>query len=609
MRKAETILNIICERGQRGLPLKGVYRLLFQKDLYLRAYGKLYRNHGAMTQGATEETVDGMSVAKIDGIIEKLRYERYRWTPVRRTYIPKKNGKMRPLGLPSWSDKLLQEVVRSILEAYYEPQFSNRSHGFRPGRGCHTALQEIRQVGKATKWFIEGDISACFDEIDHSVLVEILAERIQDNRFLRLIRNLLDAGYLEDWKFNATYSGVPQGGVVSPILSNLVLDRLDKYVETELIPKHTCGARRKSYPPYVLHTVKASRARIKGDLDTAWEHAKAAQKLPSRDPNDPNFRRLWYVRYADDFLLGYIGPKTEAVKIKQQIAVFLREQLKLKLSDEKTVITHATEEKARFLGYEIHIHRANHKHYQGRRCINGSVGLKVPQPVIQAQCAKYMRRGRPVHLAERLNDSAYGIVTLYQAEYSGIVQYYRLAYNLHTLSRVKWVAEQSLVKTLANKFRTSGPEIYRRFRGTHMTMKRDYKVLQVKVDRPGKRPLVAHFGGLALSRNSWAVVGESPNAVWSGRSEVEQRLLNEKCELCGAEGPVQMHHVRKLADLKGRSRWEKIMIARRRKTLAVCYGCHRQIHYGQYDGPRLTKSIAGEPCDKETITHGSEGSC
>jgi len=407
LRRAETILNIIRERGQRRLPLTGVYRLLFQRDLYVRAYGKLYRNQGAMTQGATEETVDGMSMAKIDAIIEKLRFERYRWTPVRRTYIPKKNGKMRPLGMPTWSDKLLQEVIRSILEAYYEPQFSDRSHGFRPGRGCHTALQEVRRVGKPTKWFIEGDISGCFDNIDHSVLMSILGERVQDNRFLRLMRNLLAAGYLEEWKLNATYSGVPQGGVISPILSNLVLDRLDQFVERELIPRHTRGDRRKSYPPYVLHTVKASRARREGKHELAWEHAKAAQKLPSRDPSDPDFRRLWYVRYADDFLLGYAGPKADAENIKRKIAAFLRDELKLTLSDEKTLITHARGKKARFLGYEVHVHHADHKHYKGRRSINASVGLRVPPKVVREHMSKYMRRGKPAHLPNRLNDSEY----------------------------------------------------------------------------------------------------------------------------------------------------------------------------------------------------------
>jgi group II intron reverse transcriptase/maturase len=216
MRDADTTLAIIQERGKRGLYLEDVYRRLYNKDLYLRAYGRIYKNAGAMTKGTTTETVDAMSLAKIDSIINLLRSERYRWTPVRRTYIPKKDGKQRPLGLPTWTDKLMQEVMRSILEAYYEPQFSPHSHGFRPELGCHTALREIYGSWTGTKWFIEGDIKGCFDNIDHTVLMSILREKIQDNRFLNLVENLLKAGYLEQWNYRPTYSGTPQGGILTP---------------------------------------------------------------------------------------------------------------------------------------------------------------------------------------------------------------------------------------------------------------------------------------------------------------------------------------------------------------------------------------------------------
>ncbi len=221
MRKAETVLSIIYDRGTRGLPLEDVYRQLFNADLYLRAYARIYRNNGALTPGITSETVDGMTLAKIERIIDDVRHERYRWTPVKRTHIPKKNGKMRPLGLSTWSDKLLQEVMRSILEAYYEPQFSDHSHGFRPNRGCHTALSKVQRTWNGMRWFIEGDISDCFGSLDHEVLLGILGEKIHDNRFLRLIKNLLQAGYLEDWTWKATLSGSPQGGGVSPVLSNI----------------------------------------------------------------------------------------------------------------------------------------------------------------------------------------------------------------------------------------------------------------------------------------------------------------------------------------------------------------------------------------------------
>jgi hypothetical protein len=216
MQSAETVLGVLRERGRRGLPCDELYRQLFNPQLYLLAYGRIYANQGAMTPGVDAETVDGMSLAKIGRIIAALRHERYRFSPVKRVWIPKKSGRLRPLGLPTWSDKLVGEVVRLLLEAYYEPSFSTRSHGFRPGRGCHTALREVATTWTATTWFIEGDIADCFGSLDHEVMIATLAEKIHDNRFLRLIQNMLNAGYLEDWTWNATLSGVPQGGVVTP---------------------------------------------------------------------------------------------------------------------------------------------------------------------------------------------------------------------------------------------------------------------------------------------------------------------------------------------------------------------------------------------------------
>src|ERR1700723_1306172 len=250
MQEAEVVLGVLRERGRKGLPLTQLYRQMFNKDLYLAAYGNIYSNQGAMTPGPSQETADGMSEDLIDEVIGQMRREGSRFAPPRRVYIPKKNGKLRPLGLPSWSDKLVGEVVRLLLEAYYEPQFSGRSHGFRKGRGCHTALREIQQTWTGTVWFIEGDISDCFGSIDHDILLGILAEKIHDQRFLRLIRNMLKAGYLEDWEYHDTLSGTPQGGVVSPVLSNIYLHKLDEYAERELIPQYTRGNRRKANPQY-----------------------------------------------------------------------------------------------------------------------------------------------------------------------------------------------------------------------------------------------------------------------------------------------------------------------------------------------------------------------
>src|SRR5713101_5681256 len=362
MREARTILQLLRERGKNGLPLERVYRLLYNPDLFLMAYGRIYRNQGAMTKGTTEETADGMALDKINTIIEALKHERYRWSPARRVYIPKKNGSKRPLGVQSWSDKLLQEVVRLILDAYFEPQFSPHSHGFRPERGCHTALREIYHNWVGTVWFIEGDISKCFDALSHELVLSILRETIKDERFIRLISGLLKAGYLEEWRWNQTYSGTPQGSIVSPILANLYLDKLDKFVETVLIPEYTKGTKKKGNKAYEKLMHRASYLSRTGRQEEAQTVRKQTQQLPSQVPDDPNYRRLRYCRYADDFLLGFIGPKEEAEEIKRQLGAFLQKRLKLELSQTKTLITHARTETAKFLGYHISTFQRNDAH-------------------------------------------------------------------------------------------------------------------------------------------------------------------------------------------------------------------------------------------------------
>jgi group II intron reverse transcriptase/maturase len=604
MRNAETILDIIRERGRRKLPLEDIYRQLYNRDLYLRAYSRLYRNDGAMTPGATGETVDGMTLTKIDAIVTALREERYRWTPVRRTQIPKKSGKLRALGLPTWSDKLLQEVIRSLLEAYYEPQFSHHSHGFRAGRGCHSALEEITRHWRGVKWYVEGDISRCFDSLDHEVMRSILQEKLHDNRFLRLLSNLFKAGYIEDWKYHESLSGVPQGSVVGPILSNIYLDRLDQFVETVLLPAHNHGDRRRPNPPYMALLNAARRKRIAGEREEARMLRRQAQKMPSRDPNDPDFRRLWYCRYADDWLLGFSGPREEAEQIKRQLAEFLRDQLKLELSQEKTLITHARTEAARFLGYEIVSQDADDKHCRKvkRRRINGAPGLKVPVDVIRAKCSKYMRRGKPVQRAERLSDSDFTIVAQYQAEYRGVVQYYLRAFNVHRLWKLHRVMKLSLAKTLADKHRSSVRKMIRKYQTVVTTPHGTLKALEVIQPRGGdKKPLVARFGGIELRRQKHAVMNDRPPQVYNSlRSELIQRLLAEECELCGSELNCEVHHIRKLADLnqpgrKEKPQWVKRMAMRRRKTLVVCQKCHEEIHRERPSRRTSTTQITGKP--------------
>lgn len=556
----------------------------------------VFKDGGEVTEllwdkGNTVETVDGMSIQKIDRMIELLREEKYQWKPARREYIPKKNGKKRPLGIPTWGDKLLQEVMREILEAYYEPQFSNHSHGFRPNRGCHTALQEI-QIWKGTRWFIEGDISKYFDTIDHDVLLKILEKNIHDGRFLRLISNMLKAGYLDDWKFNQTISGAPQGGVISPLLANIYLNEFDQWIENTLIPQYTKGKRQKSNPAYNRMNAEISKARKNRNIQTAHKLEVERRNIPSVDPYDENYRRCRYVRYADDFLIGFTGSKADAEEIKAAMHNFLENELRLELSQEKTLITNASSQAAKFLGYEIKAQRANdYIDPKGRRGANGAIALLVPAKVIESKCQSFKRNGKVTHRNALLQDDDFSIVQQFQAEYRGLVQYYILAQNLSWFSTLYWVMETSLLKTLACKHRSSMKKQKKKYRTTTTsTSGKEVPCLQVVVPRPGKKPLVATWGGISLVRKRKAIIEDKPYKVYGGRTELVKRLLADTCELCGSKENIEVHHIRKLADVKNKGllnspTWAQVMAAGNRKTLVVCRECHVAIHNGTINKP------------------------
>jgi group II intron reverse transcriptase/maturase len=583
MQETGVVLGVLRERGRKGLPCTQLYRQMFNRELYLTAYGNIYSNQGAMTPGANEETADGMSEEKIEQIIGLMRNERYRFSPARRIYIPKKNGRLRPLGLPSWSDKLAGEVVRLLLEAIYEPQFSRWSHGFRRNRGCHTALRDIQNTWTGTTWFIEGDISDCFGSLDHEILLRILAEKIHDQRFLRLIRNMLKAGYLEDWEYRDSLSGCPQGGVVSPILSNVYLDKLDKFVEQELIPQYTRGTRRKCNPEYDRIQYQRARARKRGDRAAARDLEKQLRSLPASDPMDPGYRRLKYTRYADDHILGFIGPKAEAEEIKAKLAKFLRETLGLELNQQKTLITHARSQHARFLGYDITVQHSRDKITGGRRTVNGTIALRVPRDVIKAQIARYRRRGKPSHRPRLQNLDDYDIVRKYGAEYAGVVNYYLLARDVYRLTTLRWNAESSMLRTLARKHRSSVAKMAARHKAKIETSDGLRTCFEARKHREGKKDLVARFGGIILRQDRRAVIRDpAPAPAAYPRKELVKRLRTRECELCETGTTVTVHQVTGLKTLgqpgPGQPAWAALMAKMRRKTLIVCAPCHDWIH-------------------------------
>ena len=600
MRSPERVLNSLNEHSKdSSYKFERLYRLLFNEELFYVAYQKIASNGGSTTKGSDGRSIDGMSLARIETLIASLKDESYQPHPSRRVHIPKKNGKTRPLGIPAFEDKLVQEVVRMILEAIYEGHFETTSHGFRPKRSCHTALLHIQKTFSGAKWFIEGDIKGFFDNIDHDVLVGILRERISDDRFIRLIRKFLKAGYVEDWTFHNTYSGMPQGGIVSPILANIYLDKLDKYVK-EYIRHFDMGTKRR--PGKESNDLANERKRtvrklkkIKDGTEKAAlvarlkaiEQERAA--FPSGDEMDGSYRRLKYIRYADDFILGVIGSKEDALRIKEDIKSFLSESLALELSEEKTLITH-TGKSAKFLGYEITVTRNNHQRrdVQGRlrRTYGKRVRLNVSMATLRDKLLEYgameikLRNGKEVWKPKCRSGLIFNddleILDRYNRETVGFCNYYLIANNCVVLHNFRYIMEYSMYKTFAGKYRSTVRKINKKYRLN--------KLFTVKYEQKGAIKSRT-FYKTSFKRRTTAFNGSCDIEPYSiadvSRTNLTDRLKAEKCELCGATGKLIMHHVRNLKDLKGKESWKRLMSARKRKTIALCPSCHRLRHLGK----------------------------
>lgn len=578
-----------------------LYRYLLRPDLYFIAYQKLYSNNGAATEGADRDTADGFSEAKVEKLIASLADESYCPKPSRRIYLKKPNGKHRPLGIPSFSDKLVQEVLRMVLEAVYEPIFLETSHGFRPGKSCHTALCYTRYNLNGTRWFIEGDIKGCFDNINHEVLIRCIQKKIKDARLMKLIHKFLKAGYLEDFVYHNTYSGCPQGGIISPILANIYLHELDLYV-AELS---------KDFQKPYKSRITAEYSRLSGRMTRVKQKIKKAEeagnmtekerllkelkelrsqllKTPCKSQTD---KEIKYVRYADDFIIGVRGSREDCEEIKRKLSCFIRDSLKMELSEEKTLITHSNTY-ARFLGYDMRIRRSNIVKPNGRgttqRTMSNHMELAVPlgdkiQPFLfKHGVVKQKENGElePVHRNDLLRLTDLEIVSAYDAELRGICNFYYLAGNFYKLHYMSYLMEYSCLKTLAFKHRCTIGKIKEKF-----SDKKGGWCIPYETKKGMKY--------LYLSKHSDCAKGKEASDTIPGmtmihkhtRSTFESRLKAKTCELCGCTESRQfeIHHVNKLKNLKGKEPWEVMMIAKRRKTMVVCYECHKKIHNQSFE--------------------------
>lgn len=583
----------------KGFRVRNLLEIMNCPEIWHLAYANVYSNQGAMTKGVDDVTLDGMSKDRMGKIVEAIKAGKYRPKPVRRTYIPKKDGNKRPLGVPSGDDKLVQAVIKILLESVYEPVFSDRSHGFRPIKSCHTALEQILKTWAGVKWFVEFDIKGFFDNVDHDILIETLEKKIDDKRFIRLIKAFLKAGYMEDFVFHNTYSGTPQGGIISPILSNIYLHDFDLFME-KTIQDYRIGNKRPLNPEWKKIGSKIYRLRKK--LRTKGNHAdvvkeikalhKLRQTLPSTIEQTETHKRLLYCRYADDFVCGVIGSHEDAVRIMRTIEQYLN-KLNLELSPDKTRIDRATKS-IEFLSHNIRRVKSNRSRktsmygtHVTRRSVD-VIHLSVPRRKVVEFCNKYAygiwHTKKPKPRGKLITSSEAEIISTYNAELRGLINYFHLCRNVkHELSTLFYLAHFSMFKTIAGKRKSKVTKVLHNLKTAKgYFLKYPYKdgwkeieMFQVKhLTKPNKCddqfPFTHHF--------------------YQSGSELISRMEAEICEYCGqSDTPVEVHHVRKLKDLKSQKHlefWERVMIARNRKTMILCTECHQLLHKGKLPDKR-----------------------
>jgi group II intron reverse transcriptase/maturase len=609
-------LPILSAQGKR---INGLFNLMKCDSLWDDALNRVARNKGAETPGVDGITFKDLGPEKLGRLKTRVFSNAYRPHPVRRVHIPKSNGKTRPLGIPTVEDRLVQEVVRSVLERIYEPVFSQHSHGFRPGRSCHTALENIKCTWSGMKWFVDVDIVGFFDNIDHDILLGLLRKRIDDDKFIDLIRRMLKAGFVEDWKHNPTYSGTPQGGVVSPLLANIYLHELDEYMGT-VQAGFDKGKLRSAPPEYwrltgrIQHRWKRiHRLRAEGhgddpaiDADLHDIEAAHAQRdaLPARDPFDPNFRRLRYCRYADDFLIGIIGSKQDAQEVMVQVRDFLITHLKLRMSEEKSKIVKATDG-ARFLGYDVVTYTAacrrqitrNGRAYTARSTAD-VLQLQVPWKKVAKFCADKEygdwegMRGAPRLPLIHCQDAE--IVMAYNAEIRGFAGYYALAKDVRKkLNKLAAMWSRSLGLTLGRKHKCTAAKVFERWK-----CGRDYVVRYQVKGKPKSVRLWRQRDPLGRV-NPLAAVDNLPNtAVFVNRQtrSILETFVRDRCEVCDAKNvDCETHTIRYLANVSGRTVTSLTPTTHTRSRIYVCAPCLADLRSRRSAVQGLLLRLSGEP--------------
>lgn len=588
LEKLEAIYSI--RANKPNFKFKRIYNLMLSEDLFILAYQNLKSKKGVIAPETDLGTPDGLRIRTIKKILEQLKNETYKFNPAFQILTPKPSDRLRPLSIPSFKDKLVQEVIRLILESIYEPTFTSFSHGFRKGKRCHSALKDVRVTFADVKWLITRDIEKCFDSFNHPKLISILKKRIADQRFINLVWKLLRAGYMKDFKaLTTSLRGVPQGGLISPILSNVYLHELDLFIE-KLMQEFKRSKRRTNNPKYSSYRHKYNYWKNK-DTDPSNAYLHLRNSTPSRDPIDKGYRRLLYVRYADDFIIGLIGTASEAKLVKLKINDFLSKNLLLITSPGKNKLVRASKERVKFLGVKVSIpmykepafstyKRTHHGKTQlvKTKTSQGAVELKVDIKMIikKLNSAGFCdKRGIPTPRFQLYAISHDDIILIYNRVFLGLKNYFRFVDNFTALaSRVQYILIRSCAKLLAAKLKLKTTKaVYKKFGKDLSTTKTKFI-----------------WSKSHLSNRMRFMINKTPSDYLYTphiKKYTNSELLSP-CVLCGSLDKIEMHHVKHVKQIKkGLSPFVKDRAVINRKQVPLCFPCHQIIHKELYNGPKL----------------------
>ena len=625
-------------------------------NLWVLAYNKISKNTGSLTEGIDNETIDGINLDKLRKLQIEVLNGSFQWGGIKRIYIPKPGKKeKRPLGIPNIRDRIVQEILKIIIEPIFESRFSNNSHGFRPGRGCHTALRMIFRDFKPAIWYIEGDISKCFDTIDHTKLMYALKERIGDKKLLNLIESGIKTQIIDITFKTKTIAekGTPQGSILSPLLANIMLNKLDLWVLNQK-KNFDKGEHPRKFPAYT----KLVRAKAK---------PSEIRSLPRTDPFDENYKRISYVRYADDFIIGIRGSYQEARKIKESLAKFLQEELNLKLSEEKTLISHISEG-VKFLGYIIW----RKVQFVTQRYESGLRRRKVTLLAIDGDSKKLMNKLEREGFIERkiktINNKTkeviqakpkFAFLRLPQSETNatinsiirGLTNWWLLAGNRKQLvAKVAYFLRYSIAKVYAAKFKLHDlskvfkkggvdlskplmarvsskivgvtdrlieewnksigggnfkriipgilyhkyktiperikPYLKADWEPEHVKILKDLisKELQENVNIPNIPSMLdpKELNKQQLKFFKLLINNANYFDLFKKRLVAGVRALGAPCVICGNNENIQMHHIKRISDLKNENPIDKQIIGINRKQIPLCQICHLKAHEGDW---------------------------